>query len=163
MASATILHVGEDHCYRIPVMQHAGLRVVLSESSVRAVEYALITGDAFSAIAFQSESCPPASVLVSAARKMSQAPLILFENPSVLCDQRLFDLVIDGRTSPAVWLQTLRNAIAGAQETREMSVDLRRDGSNVRTLSRKFHAVAARHLLSHFEFNAHWRGKPSEK
>jgi len=129
MASATLLHVGHDFCHRIPVMEKAGFIVCRSACSIDAVRGALMPAQDFGAIAFENDTGPVANEVVSVARELFIVPIILFENPSVDCDERAFDLVIRKLTPPAIWLAALASAIEESRQMREASRRLRLDSA----------------------------------
>jgi hypothetical protein len=118
MANSTILHVGNDVCQRIPVMRTASFAVLQSEDSVPAILKAILGGDSFSAITFDADISTPSSV-VRAARRLSAAPLVQFENPSVYYDRSYFDLVIPTLTHPSYWLKKLHDVIEASRVQRE--------------------------------------------
>lgn len=169
MAAASILHVGDDLCHRIPVMEYAGLFVVRSECSVGAIQHALVQDPKFSAITFHNGVYCPADVVVSTARTLSPAPLVLFEDATVDCDERLFDLVISPCTPPAVWLNSLREAILDAQNLAQSLIKLRRDcravhdeSLKLRTESQRLRAETERIRRDPFNFNGSW-ADPTDK
>ena len=116
MAAATILHVGDDICHRIPVMEKNGLVVVRVECSVGGVRSSFVNGDIYSAVTFHNDTVPLQDDVIAAARELSHAPLVLFENTSTEHDEEFFDLVIPALTSPMVWSKTVRQAISESRE-----------------------------------------------
>lgn len=137
MTTATLLHVGDDICHRIPVMERAGLIVSRSEASMSAVQSALTPGDEFAAITFHNDVKPVSSEVVYIARQLSVAPIVFFENQSVDREDCEFDLVIRDYTPPAVWVPTLVDAIEQSRKIREISRQLRLDAAAVRSQSRE--------------------------
>ena len=134
--STTILHVGDDVCHRILVMEHSGLSVVESDCTVPALQVAFAQGYAFSAVAFQNETGSPPPVVISTARALSTAPLVLFQHPSISCDEGLFDLVIPIQTPPAVWLKSLAEVINNAPHLQRKFPALREDCADAVSSSR---------------------------
>jgi hypothetical protein len=143
MATASILHVGDDLCHRVPIMKSAGLIVDQSECGADAVHAALVQNQSFSAITFHNDAFPLPDIVVSTARTLSSAPLILFKNPSVCCDDGAFDLVIPSLTPPADWLKSLRAAIEDAHNLRRISMQLRQESMNVRFQTERLRAESA--------------------
>lgn len=144
MAPASILHVGDDECFRIPVMEKAGLIVIPAECSVDAIRSALAQNRIFSVITFHNNSEPPADIVVSTTRTLSTAPLLLFENPSVRCNERLFDRVIPAQTSPSDWLKSLQEAIEESRNLREESEQLRQESLILRSECERLRIAFAR-------------------
>jgi hypothetical protein len=144
MAAASILHVGDDLSYRIPVMETAGLTVVRSECAVPAVEHRLAQPAAFSAITFHCDAVPPDSMVVSATRGLSAAPLVLFQNPLIEGDAACFDLVIEAHTPPSTWVRSLKVAIENAHSLRRIAQALRLESRNTRSRAQSLQAAAAR-------------------
>ncbi|HEX8712719.1 MAG TPA: hypothetical protein VF730_12655 [Terracidiphilus sp.] len=144
MATAKILHVGDDLCQRIPVLSRAGFTVLRSENSIQAISDAFADGDFFSAILFHSDLAAPAEPAIQTTRSLSTAPLVLFQNPTVLCDDHDFDLVIPALTPPDIWLQNLRELVERAHELCEQARQLRKDCESVRSHSQALRASAAR-------------------
>ena len=111
MTTSIILHVGNDICHRIPIMRAASFAVVQSEDSVIAILRAFANGDSFSAITFHADISAPSSSVVWAARKLSAAPVVLFDNPSINHDRSCFDVVIPNLTYPSRWLKDLHDGM----------------------------------------------------
>ncbi len=139
MAAATILHVGDDVCHRIPVMESGGLVVVRSEPSVDGIQSAFSQHTSFSAIALIS----PSPILLSTARKLSEAPVVLFQDSSGDSDEYPFDLIITAQTPPSVWLKSLGEVIEEARKFRKLSQPLREEPATVRAKSRALCEAAA--------------------
>ena len=102
MAATTILHIGNDICQRIPVMRSVSFAVFQAEDSIPAIHSASAGGDSFSAVTFHGDFSAPSSSVVRAARRLSAAPLVLFENPSVYYEKIYFDfdILIPALASP---------------------------------------------------------------
>jgi hypothetical protein len=130
--AASILHVGDDRCYRIPVMETAGLVVVRSECSVEGVRTVFAQEQVFSAVAFPIDEHPHFLEVVSTARSLTKAPLILFSDLLILADASAFDLVIPSEASPVWWLKSLGEAIADAQDVRARARQIREESEAVR-------------------------------
>ena len=112
--AAKVLHVGDDICHRIPVMEMDGIVVHRCACSVESVRALLKEEDSISAVAFNNDMFPPADAVVSTARELCDAPLILFDNALAECDEERFDIVIESPSAPSEWVKTLRQAIEDA-------------------------------------------------
>lgn len=131
MAAATILFVGDDHCHRVPVMETNGMRVVRSACSVEAVRAALAKGAAFRLSRFITIPLRRQAV-VSTARELCKAPLILFKNPAVDCEERAFDFEITVPMSPDVLTRALAEAIEEARKSMERERKPKRERADAR-------------------------------
>jgi hypothetical protein len=158
MAASTILYVGDDICHRIPVMRTACHLVFQSEDSVPAIRKAFAGGEAFSAITFNADISAPSEDVVQAARSLSAARLVLFENPSIYCDTSAFDIVISSFIDPSSWLKMLHDAIQASREQRELSLQLRQECATVRSNFLGAHAVSARVCVNPIDLDALWLG-----
>lgn len=143
MASAIILHVGDDVCQRIPVLTWAGFDVLCSQNSTSAIRAVLAEKSAFSAILFNCDQAPPAELTLDEVRGLSAAPCVLFENPAVVCKDSDFDLVVPALTPPGVWLEKLTDLIHKSRRLCEQAQKLRMDSESVRSQSRLLRASAA--------------------
>lgn len=155
MASAAILHVGTDLCYRIPIMEYSGLRVVRSECSVAAIEDAVARNLPFSAITFHNGVYRPEDAVVFAARELSLASsLVLFEDSTVSCDEHLFDLVIPALTPTLIWLHSLQETISEARNMRARARNLHDDSVAMREEFQSLRRQAARILSESYKIRA---------
>jgi hypothetical protein len=159
MDTATILHVGEDICYRIPVMEMAGLEVRRAPCTVEGLRSALAENEHFTSLAFEVETGPVPEPVLSVARSQS-SPLVLFENPTTECLADAFDLVIPHHTPPEVWLQCLRLAVAHAREQRDVSRQLREEAAAARSNSEQLREKVHRMLGSSVDLDRIWRMGP---
>lgn len=150
MVTAAILHVGEDICRRIPVLERAGFDVLCSEQSPAGIAKTCTAGRTFSAIFFQNAFQPVPGPLIDAAMKYSTAPLVLFENPSVDSDITRFDLVVPGYTSPQIWLKCLQELISKSITLPDSSMPLREDCFALRRHSRELRVKAEQIRMSSF-------------
>lgn len=158
MAAAAVLHVGDDFCHRIPVLERNGVLVLRTECSVVGVRGSFAKGDLFSAVTFHNDVLPPLGAVVSTVRELSRAPLILFRNPTVDCDERPFDLVIDvDGTPPAVWSKTLREAIEESRKLREKSQQLCQDCAALGKVFQELRETISRNLVSPVDYDALFR------
>jgi len=146
MAAAAVLYVGDDVCHRIPVMESAGIVVLRAECSIAGVRRSLARAKLLSAVTFHNDLFPPARAVVSTAREFSRAPLILFRNPFVECDDRLFDLVLPVG-SPAVWSKSLAQTLEESRRICEASRQLRQDCEAARDWSQVLREVSKRNRI----------------
>ena len=131
MLTAPILYVGDDICRRIPVIERYGARVRRTPCSVSELREALSDGVSYAAVAFHEDTAPiPPDVLAIAAPY--PAPLVLFENGSILYDPSCFDLIIPTLTPPGLWLRSIQEVINDSRKLRAESQALRRDSAAVR-------------------------------
>jgi hypothetical protein len=100
--------------------------------------------------------------VVSAARELCRAPLILFRNLSIDCDERAFDLVITVPTAPDVWAKALSAAIRESRRIHEQSRRLRADCESVRDVSRNLREVSARNRVSPVDYDVMFRPPTDE-
>jgi hypothetical protein len=159
MSATTVLHVGDDLCYRIPLMESAGIIVHSSEPSLTGIISAFDEVGSFSAVAFHNAIHPPLPEVVSAARSRTPAPFVLFDTSVVACQKSDFDLVIHEFTPPDVWLARLHSTIEEAQKLRAASRILRGDSSAVRDKLYALRAVIARNLIAPVSPLSLWLGK----
>lgn len=159
MTTNTILHVGEDFCQRIPVMETAGLIVLQSEMSTPAIHSVFGRGETFSAVVFHSDIVAPPEPTVHETRTLCEAPLVLFQNPAVVCEETDFNLVIPSLTPPAIWLQKLLEVIEASRELRDSSAQLRQDCSAIRSQSMRLRVESARKRKCPIDPEAIWNGE----
>lgn len=148
MAIIAILHVGEDDCQRIPVMQTAGFVVFRSECSILAIHTAFDREEDYSAVVFHNDVAALSEEAVHEARNLSQAPLVLFENPAISCDESEFDLVIPALTPPQIWLEKLGGLIQARREFGSRSVRLGDDFAAARSISRALRPSSVRNRVA---------------
>ena len=158
MAASTILHVGEDLCRRIPVMETDGFVVYQSEVEIPAIHIAFGRKEDYSAVVFHNDIAAVPDDAVHEARSMSEAPFVLFQNPTVASNEAEFDLVIPSLTPPDVWLLKLREVIQASRQFREDSVQLREECAAIRTKSQELRATSARTRVPPIDPDALWRG-----
>ena len=158
MAASTILHIGDDLCRRIPVMETAGFLVYQSEVKILAIDTAFEREEDYSAVVFNNDIAAVPEDAVHKARSLSEAPFVLFQNPTVVSNEGEFDLVIPSLTSPDVWLLKLRELIQASSEIREDSIQLRQDCAAVRSKSQDLRLASARDHIPPIDPDAIWRG-----
>jgi hypothetical protein len=158
MATTTILHIGEDLCQRIPVMEAAGFVVFQSDCFVLAVQSAFAREEEYSAIIFHNDFAAIPENTVHEARDLSEAPLILFQNPTIDCNDGDFDLVVPALTPPDIWLEKLREVIQAARETGQRSARLREDCGAARSRRKELRQRTVGNRVSPISPDALWRG-----
>ena len=156
MAAPTVLHIGEDLCRRIPVMETAGFVVHQSEVKISAIHIAFEREADYSAVVFHNDVAAIPEDAVNEARSLSQAPFVLFQNPTVPSDEVQFDLVVPSLTSPDVWLLKLRKLIQDSRQIREDTNQLRQDCTA--TKSQELRLASARKRVRPVGPDAIWRG-----
>lgn len=162
MATARILHVGDDTCHRIPVMERAGLEVCRTPCSVDGVRGALAVNENFSALTFHVDVDPIPCGVITVARLL-RSPIVLFESPGVEYDSQSFDLIIPTQTPPLTWLQSLQAVIRRSQELRTSSRKLRDDSAAVRSDFGAICATIRRHMVSPVDVDSIWGGDRDKK
>lgn len=162
MATAPILHVGEDLCQRILVLEKAGFSVLKAEDSIPAIRKTFAGGDTFSAIILQSDFSLLPVEIVRTTRTLSAAPLVLFSNPAIYCDEGEFDLVIPTLTPPSLWIEKLREVIDASMRLRERSVQLRQECEETRTKLEALCAESRRLSVTRIDADAIWRGESND-
>jgi hypothetical protein len=144
MAALSVLHIGDDLCRRIPVMETAGFVVYQSEVKIPAIHIAFEREEGYSAVVFHNDIAAVPEDVVNEARLLSEAPFVLFQNPTVPSNEVEFDLVIPSLTTPDVWLLKLRELIQASRQAREESIQLRQDCAAARSKSQELRLASAR-------------------
>lgn len=160
--ATNILHVGEDLCRRIPVMQTAGFVVLRSEVKILAIHAAFDREEDYSAVVFHNDIAAVSEEAVHETRTLTEAPFVLFQNPTNACDDGEFDLVVPALTPPDVWLQKLREVIQASREIREHSRTLRKDSAAAVSSSRELRARCAISRVPPFDPDVLWRGRDGD-
>lgn len=158
MAASTVLHIGDDFCRRIPVMETAGFVVYQSEVKIPAIHIAFEREEDYSAVVFHNDIAAIPEDAVQETRSLSEAPFVLFQNPTVASNEEEFDLVIPPLTSPDVWLLKLRELIQASRQAREESIQLRQDCAAARSKSQELRSASARKRVPPMGPDAIWRG-----
>lgn len=135
-----VIHVGEDICHRLPVLESAGYRVEAC-TSIPEIQAALDPKEPPDAVLI-SEGNGTHLKIVSVVRQFSSAPIVLFRETQREFSQAAFDLVIPVLDPPAAWLADIaaliarsRKLIAESQALQKQSADLRRESSMIRAQS----------------------------
>lgn len=160
--ATTILHVGDDLCRRIPVMETAGFLVFRSKVEIPAIRTAFNREEDYSAVVFHNDIAAVPEEAVQETRSLSEAPLVLFQNPTVASNDDEFDLVIPALTPPNVWLEKLRELIHTSRETCERSLQLRKDCATLSANSQSFQLRSAHNRVSPIDPDALWRGRDGD-
>lgn len=160
--ATTILHIGDDLCRRIPVMQTAGLLVFHCKAEIPAVDRAFDRDEDYSAVVFHNDIAAVPEDAVRETRSLSEAPFVLFQNPTVASNEDEFDLVIPALTPPDIWLRKLQEAIQASRETCERSLNLRKDCAAVRSRSRRLRLKSLHNLVPPIDPDALWRGRDGD-
>ena len=163
MAASIILHIGDDFCRRIPVMETAGFVVHQSEVKIPAIHIAFQREEDYSAVIFHNDIAAVPEDAVQETRSLSEAPFVLFQNPTVPSNEEEFDLVIPPLTSPDVWLLKLRELIHASRQIREDTIQLRRDCAAARSRSQELRLASERHRVPPIDPDAIWRGSSAGK
>ncbi len=148
--AAHLVHIGEDDCHRLPVLQRAGYSVSQC-ASVLQFRAAVNASPEVGAILVSDTVLDGGTEVLAMARALTPAPLILFQNPTRTWVPRTFDLVIDTLMPPGEWLRELDSVIDRSREMQEEtarliveSVQLRQESADVRESSRQERARARR-------------------
>jgi hypothetical protein len=158
MAALSVLHIGDDLCRRIPVMETAGFVVYQSEVKIPAIHIAFEREEGYSAVVFHNDIAAVPEDVVNEARLLSEAPFVLFQNPTVPSNEVEFDLVIPSLTTPDVWLLKLRELIQASRQILEDSIHLRQDCAATRSKSQQLRLASARKRVPPIDPDAIWRG-----
>jgi hypothetical protein len=161
MAIPTVIHVGDDSCMRIPVLEITGLRVLRSGCAESEFRTVLGQADALAAVILSDEGSDLRRTLlqsgvVETVRDLCTAPLILFRTSNNFCDESKFDLVIPPLTPPMLWLPNLLGAIEVSDQIRGQFYE---EDESVRPKVRAEISRAIREANRSF-LNSVWRGKP---
>jgi hypothetical protein len=165
MTISTVIHVGDDFCMRIPVLENTGLRVLRSRCTAGEFRTVVDQADTLAAITLSDERGDLRETLlesgvIETARELCTAPLILFHNPNCMCDESSFDLVIPTLTSPTVWLPNILEAINISRQIRGSSRQLCEESEAVREKVRAEIYRAVREGARSIDLDEVWRGKP---
>lgn len=159
MSSSSVLHIGEDFCRRIPVIENAGFAVMQTNAALPAIHAAFDRRNVFSAVLFHSDFHAPPQNIVHEVRTLSAVPFVLFQNPTIGFDVADFDLVIPVLTPPAIWLRKLRDVIEASIKLRDFSLRLREETQAERARSKSLLEQSDRICKSLIDPDALWRGE----
>lgn len=144
-------------------MESCGFSVVLAECSAYGVREACSGGTQFSVVTFHNDVEPPLRAAVDQARSLASVPLVLFENPSVSCNEDDFDVIIAAHTPPEIWLQALRRTMEESRRIGELSRKLRAECEEVHAWSQELRSINARNrMVARVSFDP-WLRNPGAK
>ena len=106
--TATIVHFGQDNCFRLLVLRGAGYIVEACDSLDRLATL-LTTG--VEAVLLEDEAEFPIVEALALTRVRSQVPVILFLNDPDAPVPEGFDLVIPTLTAPHAWLNQIAHLL----------------------------------------------------
>jgi hypothetical protein len=160
--SARILHLGDDECRRMSVLEEAGYAVE-GYGSVLNLTSALGNGQAADLVLVSEGRREPKLEDIQLIREHSDAPILLFQSTVCGCDESAFDGVIPALTPPEVWLERvaamIRQRAHPSAEARALwgeAAALREDSAAIRSRRQ-----AAIHELRKNEASA--RGKKDQR
>jgi hypothetical protein len=142
---------------RIPVLEHAGLRVCRSGCTEQEFRRVLEETDPLGAVILSNDEQLLQSGVISTARALCTAPLIYFRDPVCFCDASDVDLIVPTLTSPSMWLPNVLEAIEVSRRIRESSRQLREDCQSVRAKVRREVARAIHERSRSIDLDAIWR------
>lgn len=138
--AATIVHFGEDTCFRLPVLRSAGYRVEACGSlDILSGLLDLET----EAVTLEDAPSELVRKAVTLTRTRTRASLVLFRNETHPIEADGFDLVIPALTAPEDWLKEIAELLgrsravrADSQALAHASASLREDSAAVREQTR---------------------------
>ena len=143
-------------------MEAAGFVVFQAKVEISALHSALDREEDYSAVVFQNDIAAVPEEAVEETRSHSEAPIILFQNPTVASNDEEFDLIIPALTPPNVWLQKLRDVIQASRESRKSSRQLSEDCADVRAKSQSLRLKSAHNRVPPIDASALWRGNDAD-
>lgn len=102
--AARVLHLGEDDCHRVSILESAGYRVELCKSLAQFLA-ALHSGTHFDALFLTEREGVSPEEVAALARSHSTAPLILFRTSNRRAPEKQFNLVVNSLDPPEQWLK----------------------------------------------------------
>jgi hypothetical protein len=103
MATAKVIHFGNDDCHRVESLQHMGFEVFVSNSLDRLRLQLEFEADV-DAVLVSEETQQQAEQAADVVRKYGDVPLILFCDSEAALDESRFDRVFTPRVPSAHWL-----------------------------------------------------------
>jgi hypothetical protein len=127
---ATVIHFGEDICFRLPVLKYAGYAVEECDSMERFSSLLRWNPDA---VLLEEEPLVPVFEASSLARTQSSASLVLFRH-AILggVPHHDFDLIIPPLTTPEEWLTDIAALLERSRVIRTQSEALHRQSAALR-------------------------------
>lgn len=101
-----IVHVGEDICYRVPVLRRAGFKVDVCISTDQLSDN-LFNRPETDAILISDPGREISEEILRRIRGCSSAPIVLFQSSSRDYPNAWFDLVIPVLSRPVEWLRDI--------------------------------------------------------
>lgn len=129
--AARVLHLGEDDCHRVSILESAGYGVEPCVS-LEQLQADLQTGSNHEAIFVTECESVSAADAAAVARSYSQAPLILFRTSNRRPPEEEFDLVVDSLEAPEQWLHEVRMLIEKSRKLPARSADVTPDSRQLR-------------------------------
>lgn len=139
--ATTIIHFGEDTCFRLPVLRSAGYTVEECESLD--VFAGLLNGNT-DAVMLEEEPEISAPRVVTLIRARSSAPIILFRNGGIQSASDGFDLIIPALTAPEDWLRQIADLLEQSRAVRAESMALTQTAAALRQESAAVREAAGR-------------------
>ena len=153
--AATVVHFGEDICYRLPVLRSAGYAVEQCDSLE---QFSTFLSSAPDVVVLEEDPQVPLLKAISFTRARSSASLVLFRHDIAMTLAEGCDLVIPTLTAPEEWLSKIamlleRSCSAGedSQALVRKSASLRQDAAAVKEMNREIRAQSIRQRAGTFE------------
>jgi erythromycin esterase-like protein len=127
--SSRIVHFGVDACHRVEVLAEHGFSVATCGASVPRMRE-LLRSNRCDAVALEGDSCDGNAI--NAARAMTSAPLVLFQQQTEDVSAPV-DLVVEPLVAPADWLPKLEELIARCNATRADAERMRAQAAATRS------------------------------
>lgn len=156
---ASILHVGDDLTFRIPVMERAGFSVCRTGCSVENLQKGVSSAPDPSALVFHADVEPIPSPVLNFANTLC-SPLIFFDSAIVVQDHESFDLVIPVLTPPWAWLECLNAAIEYSKTIQNRSRQLLKEAAVTRSECQKLRSRLHRLRTYSLDIESIWRSEP---
>jgi hypothetical protein len=152
---ATVVHFGEDVCYRLPVLRSAGYAVEQCDSLE---QFSTFLSSAPDVVVLEEEPQVPLLKAISFTRARSSASLVLFRHDSATTLAEECDLIIPALTAPEEWLSEIATLLQRSCAAREDSRALVRkpatphqDATAVKEMTREVRARATLQRTGTFE------------
>jgi hypothetical protein len=164
--AATVVHFGEDICYRLPVLRSAGYTVEQCDSLEHFSTFLAWGPDM---VVLEEEPLVPLRKAISFTRARSKASVVLFRHDTGTMLLEECDLVIPTLTAPEEWLVEIatlleqsRTIRADSQALAQKSASLREGSAAVREMTREIRARSVRQRATIFEYPRSKPEPPSE-
>jgi hypothetical protein len=113
---ARVLHIGQDDCHRLMVLESAGYSVEDCEDLAQ-LRGQLADGAPAAALLVSEDGRVLLQDIVAVARAHASVPVILFANSNRSHDDPGVDVVVDCLTPPEVWLNDVEGLIEKTRAT----------------------------------------------